>query len=131
MRDDHPFAGPAPPAAVFYASSDRRGEHPQRHLVDFSGILQADCYNGFSPLFDRPSIDAGNARLLLRPCAPEVLRAGRCRPQCPARQRGQADLAGARSAVKRIDALFAIERDINGLSAAERLAVRQEKSKPR
>ncbi|WP_354107544.1 IS66 family transposase [Bradyrhizobium sp. LB14.3] len=32
VRDDRPFAGPAPPAAVYYASSDRRGEHPQRHL---------------------------------------------------------------------------------------------------
>src|SRR3954467_12248890 len=52
VRDDRPFAGPAPPAAVYYASSDRRGEHPQRHLAGFSGILQADCYNGFEPLFD-------------------------------------------------------------------------------
>ncbi len=32
--------------------------------------------------------------------------------------------------MKRIDALFDIERDINGRSAEERLAVRQEKSKP-
>jgi hypothetical protein len=36
----------------------------------------------------------------------------------------------ALEAVRRIDALFAIERDINGRSATERLAVRQEKSKP-
>jgi len=36
----------------------------------------------------------------------------------------------ALEAVKRIDALFDIERDINGLSAAERLAVRQERSVP-
>jgi transposase len=53
VRDDKPFAGPAPPAAVFYATSNRRGEHPQRHLAEFGGILQADCYNGFNPLFDR------------------------------------------------------------------------------
>jgi transposase len=52
VRDDRPFAGPAPPAAVYYASSDRRGEHPQKHLAAFTGILQADCYNGFEPLFD-------------------------------------------------------------------------------
>src|SRR6202040_2272509 len=52
VRDDRPFAGPAPPAAVYYASSDRRGEHPQKHLAAFAGILQADCYNGFEPLFD-------------------------------------------------------------------------------
>ena len=36
----------------------------------------------------------------------------------------------ALEAVRRLDALFEIERQINGLSAAERLAVRQEKSKP-
>src|SRR3954451_1537063 len=52
VRDDRPFAGPAPPAAVYYASSDRRGEHPQRHLAAFAGILQADCYSGFEPLLD-------------------------------------------------------------------------------
>src|ERR1700755_145996 len=52
VRDDRPFPGPAPPAADYYASTDRRGEHPQKHLASFAGILQADCYNGFAPLFD-------------------------------------------------------------------------------
>ncbi|WP_245471948.1 IS66 family transposase [Bradyrhizobium nanningense] len=50
VRDDRPYGGPAPPAAVYYASSDRRGEHPQKHLAAFAGILQADCYSGFEPL---------------------------------------------------------------------------------
>ena len=36
----------------------------------------------------------------------------------------------ALEAVKRIDALFEIERNINGLSAEERLRVRQERSAP-
>ena len=36
----------------------------------------------------------------------------------------------ALAAVKRIDALFDIERDISGLSAEERLRVRQEQSAP-
>ncbi len=36
----------------------------------------------------------------------------------------------ALEAVKRIDAFFAIEREINGLGAADRFAVRQEKRKP-
>ena len=52
VRDDRPFAGPAPPAAVHYASSDRRGERPQKHLASFAGILQCDCYSGFEPWFD-------------------------------------------------------------------------------
>ena len=42
VRDDRPFGGLAPPAAVFYYSRDRRGEHPQAHLAKYSGILQAD-----------------------------------------------------------------------------------------
>ena len=28
MRDDQPFAGPAPPAAIYYALGDWCGEHP-------------------------------------------------------------------------------------------------------
>jgi hypothetical protein len=48
--DDWPFGGKAAPAAIYYAWSDRRGEHPQKHLTSYSGILQSDCYNGFEPL---------------------------------------------------------------------------------
>jgi transposase len=48
VRDDRPFAGPAPPAAVFHYSPDRKGEHPQRHLAGYGGILQADAYAGFA-----------------------------------------------------------------------------------
>lgn len=52
VRDDRPFAGLAPPAAVYYASRDRRGEHPVRHLANFTGILQADAYSGFNGLYE-------------------------------------------------------------------------------
>jgi len=129
--DDRPFGGHAPPAAVFYASSDRRGEHPQRHLAEFTGILQADCYNGFNPLFDRtkkqipvtPAFCFAHARRKFFELA-DVSRSAR-------RGKGARPVsATALEAVKRIDALFAIERDINGRRAEERLAVRQEKSKP-
>ena len=44
VRDDRPFGGRAPPAALYYASRDRRHEHPARHLRDFTGILQCDHY---------------------------------------------------------------------------------------
>lgn len=66
VRDDRPYGGAAPPVAVYYASSDRRGEHPQKHA--FAGILQADCYNGFEPLFNpkalpiTPAFCFGHAR---------------------------------------------------------------------
>ena len=51
VRDDRPFGGTAPPAALYYASRDRRGEHPARHLEGFTGILQADAYGGLNALY--------------------------------------------------------------------------------
>jgi len=64
VRDDRPFAGPAPPAALFFYSPDRSGEHPKRHLAGYSGILQADAYAGFNDLYATgrhpgPVIEAG------------------------------------------------------------------------
>ncbi len=51
VRDDAPFGGAGPPAAMFYYSRDRRGEHPQGHLANYSGILQADAYDGYGKLY--------------------------------------------------------------------------------
>lgn len=51
VRDDRPFGGPPPPAALFHASRDRSGDHPERHLNQFTGILQADAYAGYNRLY--------------------------------------------------------------------------------
>ena len=51
VRDDRPFGGPDPPAVAFFYSPDRKGEHPERHLAGFAGILQADAYAGFDRLY--------------------------------------------------------------------------------
>lgn len=47
-----PFEGPAPPAAVFFYSRDRTAQHPESHLRDYAGILQADAYAGFNRLYE-------------------------------------------------------------------------------
>ena len=52
MRDDRPFGGSDPPAAMFFYSRDRGGEHPRRHLSGWVGTLQADAYAGFNDLYD-------------------------------------------------------------------------------
>jgi len=52
VRDDRPFAGPDPPAAVFFYSRDRAGEHPEQHLASFAGLMQADAYAGFNRLYE-------------------------------------------------------------------------------
>ena len=131
VRDDRPFAGPAPPAAVYYASGDRRGEHPQKHLAGFAGILQADCYNGFEPLFD--------PRTKASPITPAFCFAHARRgffeladieKKARVGERGKPVSPIALEAVLRLDALFEIERAINGRAPKERRAARQEKSKP-
>jgi transposase len=52
VRDDRPFGGHDPPAAVFFYSRDRTGDHPERHLKGYAGILQADAYAGFNRLYE-------------------------------------------------------------------------------
>ena len=47
-----PWGSTAPPGAAYFFSVDRKGEHPQRHLAEFSGILQADAYSGFKALYN-------------------------------------------------------------------------------
>ena len=51
VRDDRPFGGNDPPAALFYASRDRTREHPERHLRGWAGILQADAFDGYNRLY--------------------------------------------------------------------------------
>ncbi|RVC46565.1 IS66 family transposase [Mesorhizobium sp. M4B.F.Ca.ET.215.01.1.1] len=127
VRDDRPFGGQSPPAALYYASRDRRQEHPKRHLRNFTGILQADAYGSYNPLFkvDRdpsPLTQAlcwAHARrkfFVLADIAANAKRGKNAAPISPI----------ALEAVKRIDALFGIERDINGLVSDERLQRRQE-----
>src|SRR3977135_1932102 len=52
VKDDRPFGGLDPPAAMFYYSRDRRGEHPQAHLAHYSGILQAHAFGGYTKLYE-------------------------------------------------------------------------------
>lgn len=132
VLDDRAFGGTAPPAAVYYASSDRRGEHPQMHLAQYGGILQTDCYNGFEPIAvaqmkETPITFAfchAHARRKFFELA-DIEKSARDR-----KRNGKPISPIALEAVKRFDALFDIERQINGLSAEERVNARQEKSKP-
>ena len=64
VRDDTPFGGTAPPAAMFYYSRDRKGEHPQRHLANYTGLFQADAFDGYRQLYlpgrsPGPIVEAG------------------------------------------------------------------------
>jgi hypothetical protein len=51
VRDERPFGGPRPPAALFFYSADCKDERPQAHLKEFRGVIHADGYAGFYELF--------------------------------------------------------------------------------
>jgi transposase len=130
VRDDRPFGGSDPPAVLFHYSRNRKGEHPTRHLADFAGILQADAYSGFNPLVD-PKREPGpvTSALCWAHSRRKFFELADIAKQ--ARSKKQMVISPmALEAVKRIDALFDIERAINGRSAEERLKIRKEQSAP-
>ena len=134
VRDDQPFGGPEPPAAMFHYSRDRRGEHPSKHLAGYAGILQADAYAGFNDLY-HPGRKPGPVTEAGCPVSfADITPWDRC--AMAHGRRKLFDLARvaraplAAEAVRRIDAIFDIERNINGLPAEQRLALRQTQVAP-
>jgi transposase len=122
VRDDRPWGGQDPPAVAYFFSPDRRGEHPRTHLQDFSGILQADAYGGFAKLYEAepgtaPPIREAACWAHLRRDFHDVWKA--------------TGSPIAEEALARIGALYDIERRIDGRSAEDRVAVRDEHSRPR
>jgi transposase len=130
VRDDRPFGGRAPPAAVFFYSRDRTSIHPEQHLAGYDGILQADAYAGFNGLYapDRkegPITEAGcwaHARRKLFELADIAAKARKGKPTMIS--------PIAFEAVQRFDAIFVLERAINGLSPEERVAARRKDVAP-
>jgi transposase len=131
VRDDRPFDGRAPPAALYYASRDRRHEHPLRHLRDFAGILQADAYDGYNELYDSSrSHGAITSALCWAHARRQFFELADIAANAR-RGKNAAEISPiALEAVKRLDVLFDIERDINGRSVEERQRVRREQSAP-
>jgi transposase len=116
VRDDRPAGSRDPPALWYRYSPDRKAQHPQAHLCAFHGILQADAYSGFAALYQ-------SGRILEASCWAHV-------------RRKFYDLYVANNspiaaeAIKRIGALYAIEREMRGRLPSERVAARQERSRP-
>ena len=131
VRDDRPFGGPDPPAALFRYSRNRSGDHPIEHLRDFAGILQADSFAGYNRLYAAGRLPGpvteipcwAHGRRKFFELADIAAGKGRGRNAPPISPL-------AMEAVKRIDLLFDIERSIKGETAARHHAVRQELSAP-
>jgi len=122
VRDQRPWAGTAPPGAVYYFAPDRKGEHVRQHLQGSSGILQADAYTGFNKLYEKR---ADSSRQFREAACWAHLR--RDFHDIWASDKSQI----AREALDRIGELYGIEREVAGQPAEARLRVRQTKSKPK
>lgn len=116
VRDNRACGATEPPAVWFAYSPDRKGEHPQAHLADFTGVLQADAYAGFNAIYD-------SGRVVEAACWAHA-------------RRKFYDLHAARpsaltaEALRRIGELYAIEEAIRGKPPDERLAARQARARP-
>jgi transposase len=116
VRDDRPWGGPAPPAAFYRYSPDRRGEHPRGHLASFRGFLQADGYAGFNELYRQSSIVEVACWAHVR------------RKFFDFHATTGSPLAA--EALQRIGALYEIEQRLRGCPVEVRRAVRGEQASP-
>src|SRR6266849_5957237 len=115
VRDDRPFCGTDPPAAAYFYSPDRGGEHPAIHLAGFTGFLQADAYAGFEALYDAARTEPGPIT--------EVACWAHCRRKFFEVWEA-AKSPVATGALDRIAAFYVIEAKARFAPAAERLAHR-------
>jgi hypothetical protein len=110
------------------------GEHPQAHLARYAGILQADAYDGYNRLYQAgrspgPILEAACWVHARRP----FFAMADIEENARRKASGKKEIALSPIAIEivhRIDALFEIERSINGKRADERLVVRQTLSRP-
>ena len=115
-REQRPWSGPEPPAAVYLYAPDRKAERPASHLEDFKGVLHVDGYAGFEQL-------ANNGDVVLAACWAHTRR----------KFYEVAEATGspvAAEALRRIGELYVIEVRVRGKSSAHRLAERRSFSRP-
>ena len=121
--DERPWAGERPPAALYHYSPDRKGERPAGHLAGYAGVIHADGYTGYEAL-TRSTAPPGAAS------APRIVHAA-CwaharRKLYDVHEATRSPIAA--EGLRRIGQLYDIEREISGMAANQRLAVRQDRS---
>ena len=115
-RDGRPCGSDQPPAAVFFYSPDRKGEHPQSHLKNFKGILRADGYAGFNAIFEKRHVTEAACWAHVRRKFFDVHAAN--------------GSAIAKEALDKITAHYAIEAQIKGWPPDERQLYRDDRAAP-
>jgi len=114
-RDDRPWGGTDPPAVVYTYAPGRGGEHLEKLLATYRGIVQCD---GYAPYKKLPA-----NRITVAFCWSHLRR-----EFFEIAERGNAPIAT--EAVARIAQIYAIEKNVRGASADTRRSVRQARSRP-
>ena len=116
VRDDRNCGSAAPPAVWFAYSPNRQGQHPQSHLADFSGVLQADAYAGYDKIFTDDRVQEAACMAHARRKVHDL----HARKPTPT----------TTEILRRIGELYAIESQIRGQPADERKRIRQLQARP-
>ncbi len=116
VRDDRNTGSEMPPAVWFTYSPDWKGIHPQNHLAGYSGVLQADAYGGYRALYESGRITEAACMAHARRKIHDV------------HARAPSDITT--EALQRIGELYAIEAEVRGCSAEQRLAARKARAAP-
>lgn len=119
VRDDRPAASTEPPAAWYRYTPNRKGEHPQRHLLDYRGILQADAYGGYGKIYATGRVEEAACWAHARRPFWEMYK-----------EQGRVSGSIAEQALQRIAALYAIEAEIRGRPPDVRRRERQARAGP-
>jgi transposase len=115
-RDQRPWGGPAPPAAVYIFGPERKAERPVAHLEYVKGALHVHGYAGFERLTTRGNVVLAACWAHTRRKFYEVVQAE--------------DTPLAHEALRRIAGLYAVEAQVRGQSPVHRLAARRTRAKP-
>jgi transposase len=116
VRDERPWASEVPPAAFYRFSRDRKGEQPAEHLKDYTGWMHADGYSGFNELYQSGRVS-------------EIACMAHIRRKFVDIHKAQGSVI-AEEAIRRISALYGIEKEARGQSPEDRASIRQEKAQP-
>jgi transposase len=125
VRDGRRYGDKDPPAVCYFYSPDRKGERPEEHLKNFTGVLHADAYAGYNGVY----IDTANPKLNPGATITEAACWGHTRRKFHEITVCNKKAAIAHKSLEQIGEIYEIEAKIRGKDPDKRLEERQKTSK--
>lgn len=119
LRDQSGWDGPDPKVIIYNYAPGRGARHAEAFLQGFAGTIQVDGYQVYKSIARNPE-----RGLRLAHCW------AHCRREYHDLYKPDGSTPIAEEALRQIAALYAIEADIRGRPAEERLRVRRERTRP-